>query len=119
MRLATLFASDAGGLGNFAGVAACFAVLLFPLGLCGVLGIIAAFRRCRRMAIQGGLYAGIPAVLYYALLCPAVLNTSPAARSDPDLAWLFFSGIFPLAAGFWAILLAYLIPDKPPEDDLC
>jgi hypothetical protein len=117
MRLATLFASDIPEVGNFAGVAACFVVLFFPLGICGVLGIIAAFRRRRRMALQGGLYAGIPAVVYYALLCPAVLNTSTAERSDPDLAWLFCSGIFPLAAGFWAILLAYLIPEKPSADD--
>jgi hypothetical protein len=103
---------------DFIGEAICFAGLLFPLGLCGVIGVIAAFRRKRRRAIQGGLYAGIPAVLYYAVLCPAVLNTSPAERSDPRFAWLFVSGIFPLAAGFWAILLAYLIPEKPPADDL-
>ncbi len=101
---------------DYKGEAAGYAAVLIPLGLFGVYGILKAFRGNRRMAMRGGLCAGIPAALYYALVC-ADMRDNSTTRSLDGFAWLFCSGIFPAATAFWAILLAYLIPEKPPSDD--
>jgi hypothetical protein len=95
--------------------AVAWAVLLFPAGVYGVYGIVQAFRRKRAAAVSAGLLSVLPAVWFYISLCGEVF-IGERRRLASNLALMFFSGFFPLAAGCWAVLLAYLIPDKPPAD---
>jgi hypothetical protein len=93
-----------------------WAVVLFPAGVYGVYGIVQAFRRRRGLAVTVGLWSILPAALFYIAFCAETL-LEQRPRSASNFALLVFSGIFPLASGCWAILLAYLIPEKPPTDD--
>jgi hypothetical protein len=120
MGLLVPFAKDSSEMYIDAGPAAlCLGVLLFPLGYWGVYGIIKAFQGCRREALRSGLYAGVPTAFYYALLFACLLIPPSDDRPNPadDLQWLLCAGIVPFAGAFWAILLAYLIPEKPSADD--
>jgi hypothetical protein len=76
-----------------------------------VAGIIAAFQRRRELAIWRGAVAGAPGLLFFAFLGIKLFLEAPAHRISLyfDLMWM---AVVSLATAFWAMLLAFLIPEK-------
>jgi hypothetical protein len=74
----------------------CWTLLFLATASMGVYGIVQAFHGRRYSAVRAGLWSALPPV------------------PIPGLPLLFVPPLIPLAAGVWAILLAYLIPEEPP-----
>jgi hypothetical protein len=91
----------------------CLAVCSFLATRKGLLGVVAAFRGERRAAVRAGLWAGIPAAGFLAAFCGHLFLGKGHVPDEVSLLVLLSAGICPLAAGFWAVLLAYLVPEKP------
>src|SRR4051794_35598424 len=89
-------------------------LLLSPATLAGIYGITAALRRKRAAAIRAGLCAAVPGTGYY-LFLGIDLFTGFRVESLSHFLALFGCGGIPFFVGFWALLLAYLIPESPPD----
>src|SRR5262245_36948253 len=85
-----------------------------PLIICGVSGIVDAFRGRRALAVLSGILAGVPALVLSVWLSFAILS-DPHRMSVRESFPIILLGLVPLAAGFWAVLLALLIPAKPND----
>src|SRR5437660_990248 len=83
-----------------------WSVFLLVAILCGVVGIIEAFRRNRRRAVFAGIIAGSPAVFFFVALWLWMWLLPPSYSFDGlDVVWL---GVPPLALGCLSVLLGYL-----------
>jgi hypothetical protein len=80
--------------------------------LCGVAGIIEAFRRNRKRALlRSGMASGV-ALLFLLHLFARLLSARSHGRELVEFAGVASCGLLPLAAGCWALLLAFLVPEK-------
>jgi hypothetical protein len=87
-----------------------FLLLAFP---CGVAGIIEAFRRNRKRALwRGGMASGV-AFLFLLHVFARLLSALSRGGEIVGFPEVACCGLLPLAAGFWALLLAFLIPENP------
>jgi hypothetical protein len=108
-----LFAATSFDWVNAAEVAQWLVVLLPATLFCGMLGIMEALCGRRKRALWGGAFAGIPGLLFGGSLLLTVLNGGTHRLSFA----VFCAGGLPLFVAFWAVLLAYLVPEKPQQPD--
>jgi hypothetical protein len=82
------------------------------VALCGVRGIVDAFEGNRKSALRRGVIAGLFSGLF--LVIPLTIDVlfSPPREDGVEYAILFCLSLLPTAAAFWAVVLAFLIPEK-------
>ena len=92
---------------------ALWTVLLSPATGYGIFGIVEAFRRKRKRTLRSAVITLVPPVLLLLWAALAILSTPAEMMDAPVNMPLFWASLLPLSTGFWAILLAFLIPEKP------
>src|SRR5262245_16398633 len=85
----------------YLGGAFCWVMFVLPGIICGVLGIMEAFRGNRKGALMRG---GFATVLPLALLAGLVIDrfSTPSFLASLDLPVIFWMIVVPLAPAFWA-----------------
>jgi hypothetical protein len=92
------------------------AILALPGTVCGLAGLVDAFCGRRRRALVRGIIAALHAVPLSLLACADVLANHDELHGLRPLILMCW-GVVPAVIAFWAVLLAFLVPNKPQRPE--